>query len=504
MTVLVAQFAACGSDDPTGTTGGTPVSVASVAVTPDSANLTALGLRTQFQAVAKDAAGHTLSGKTFSWASTATGVATVNPTSGRATAVTNGTTTIRATTDGVSGTASLTVAQALAAVQVTPPLATLVSPGQTLQLTAGARDVTGNAIAGQTFTFTWSSSDESLATVSSTGLVTSLANGPRPVTITAATDGVQGRAAIRVGARPSARGFHAMAYDAESDRVILFGGGSENFIRLQDTWAYDLDTNTWTDMSPISSPSGRNVHAMAYDAQSDRVILFGGGIVGGTGASDTWAYDFNTNTWTDMSPISSPGSRILHRMVYDARSDRVILFGGLEFPANVFYDETWAYDFDTNAWTQLSPSTKPFGRVCFAMAYDAESDRVVLFGAETDQGLFADTWAYDFNTNDWTDMNPAPGPSVQNYQAMAYDAGSDRAILFGGAGGSETWAYDFNTNVWANMNSLPHPSGRWGHKMAYDEGSGRVVLFGGLTVGPSRYDDTWAYDFNTDTWTLIH
>ncbi len=108
MTVLVAQFAACGGDGPTGTT---VVSVASVEVTPGSANLTALGLTTQFQAVAKDAAGNTLSGKTFSWASTGPSVATVNPTSGLATAAGNGTTTIRATTGGVSGTASLTVSQ---------------------------------------------------------------------------------------------------------------------------------------------------------------------------------------------------------------------------------------------------------------------------------------------------------------------------------------------------------------------------------------------------------
>ncbi len=137
MTVLVAQFAACGSDDPTGTTGGTPVSVASVAVTPDTSNLTSLGQRTQLQAVAKDAAGNTLSGKTFSWASTAIGVAIVNPTSGLASAAGNGTTTIRATTDGVSGTASLTVAQAVATVQVTSAAATLfASPGETLQLTA--------------------------------------------------------------------------------------------------------------------------------------------------------------------------------------------------------------------------------------------------------------------------------------------------------------------------------------------------------------------------------
>ena len=115
--------------------------------------------------------------------------------------------------------------------------------------------------------------------------------------------------------------------------------------------------------------------------------------------------------------------------------------------------------------------------------------------------MFGDTAAYDYNTDTWTDMNPAPRPAVQDYMAMAYDAGSDRVILFGGDGDSETWAYDFNSNTWTNMFPVEHPSGRWGHKMAYDEGSDRVVLFGGETAGTTPSSETWAYDFNSNTWT---
>ena len=308
---------------------------------------------------------------------------------------------------------------------------------------------------------------------------------------------------------PSGQGFSSMVYDAESDRVILFSGDTDD--PIQDTWAYDLDTNSWTEMNmnPATSPDFfRFSHAMAYDAQSDRAILFGGEYQLGTPLSDTWAYDFNTNTWTDMNPATSPSARLGHRMVYDARADRIILFGGLSSvqPREIYLDDMWAYDFDTNAWTQLSPSTKPRGGGCFAMAYDAESGRVIVFGAEDHTRFYDETWAYDFNTNTWTDMNPAPRPSIQAYQEMAYDAGSDRVILFGGAGGSETWAYDFNGNAWTNMNPVGHPSGRWGHAMAYDEGSDRVVLFGGEGARgpfPSPTNDTWAYDFSTNTWTLM-
>jgi len=391
---------------------------------------------------------------------------------------------------------------AVASVAVTPMVATLVSLGETLQLTASASDANGNAIAGKTFA--WSSSDESIATVTDSGLVTALANGPE-VTITAATDGVEGTAAIEVGRRPLGRAFHAMAYDAASDRVILFGGLSAPIV-FGDTWAYDFNTNSWTAMNPPTSPDARTASAMAYDAQSDRVILFGGSFQQFGTLRDTWAFDFNSNAWTDMSATPSPDARTSSNMAYDAQLDRVILFGGVmnDEPGNfTYYDETWAYDFDTNAWTQLRPSMKPSERVCFALAYDAESGRVILFGAENSGGLFDDTWAYNYNTNAWTDMNPAPRPLTQAYQAMAYDAGSDRVILFGGAGGSETWAYDFNSNTWTKMNPVVHPSGRWGHVMVYDEESKRVVLFGGGT-GITPSNETWAYDFNSNTWTHMH
>ncbi len=85
-------------------------------------------------------------------------------------------------------------APTVASVAVTPASATLVSFGETAQLTASAQDASGNTISGKTFT--WSSSDVSIATVSSSGLATAIANGA--ATITATTEGVQGSASLTV------------------------------------------------------------------------------------------------------------------------------------------------------------------------------------------------------------------------------------------------------------------------------------------------------------------
>jgi hypothetical protein len=70
-----------------------------------------------------------------------------------------------------------------------------VLPGQSLQATAIVRDAQGNSISGKVLS--WVSSNPSIATVSSTGLVTGIVGGG-PVTITASVDGVSGSHSLQV------------------------------------------------------------------------------------------------------------------------------------------------------------------------------------------------------------------------------------------------------------------------------------------------------------------
>ncbi|MCH7717068.1 MAG: spondin domain-containing protein [Gemmatimonadetes bacterium] len=74
----------------------------------------------------------------------------------------------------------------VSSVVVTPAAATVVSLGDTVQLTATALDADGNTITGATFV--WASSDPATATVSDAGVVTAIASGT--ATVTAANGGV--------------------------------------------------------------------------------------------------------------------------------------------------------------------------------------------------------------------------------------------------------------------------------------------------------------------------
>jgi len=99
---------------------------AAVIATVDSATL-APGHTSQGHAVAKDAQGNVLTGKTVSWSSNNTAVATVTATTGLVTAVSAGSAVMQATVDGVAGQASVNVTVPTVITAPAPTSGTLVS-----------------------------------------------------------------------------------------------------------------------------------------------------------------------------------------------------------------------------------------------------------------------------------------------------------------------------------------------------------------------------------------
>src|SRR5438445_420717 len=172
--------------------------VASVDVTPPTAVLQ-VGQTAQLAATPKDGNGNPLSGRVVTWASSNTGVATASV-SGLVTAVAAGSVTITATSEGQSGSATVTVTTVPVAAVAVTPASPSVQVGQTAQLTATPQDANGNPLSGRTVT--WTSSNQAVATVNATGLVTGAAAGA--ATITATSEGKSGTAAGTVTTMPVA------------------------------------------------------------------------------------------------------------------------------------------------------------------------------------------------------------------------------------------------------------------------------------------------------------
>jgi uncharacterized protein YjdB len=124
--------------------------------------------------------------RTVVWSTSNAAVATVNATTGQVSGVTDGTATITATSEGVAGSTTVTVSGAplVATVTVASPSTQLPfqAVGSTLQLTQTPKAASGTTITGTTPT--WTTSSASIATVSSTGLVTCVAPGSATITST--------------------------------------------------------------------------------------------------------------------------------------------------------------------------------------------------------------------------------------------------------------------------------------------------------------------------------
>ena len=176
------------------------VPVASITINPASATTT-VGQSVTLSAQTLDAAGNVLTGRVVGWSSSDQTVATVDN-NGVVTGIAAGTVTISASSEGqtAAATVQVTSAPSVATVVVVSPAQANLTVGQNVQLSVVVRDANGNVMSSAPVT--WSTSNASLAGVSSSGLVTGVAAGT--VTVTATSGSARGTATINVQAQQAA------------------------------------------------------------------------------------------------------------------------------------------------------------------------------------------------------------------------------------------------------------------------------------------------------------
>jgi hypothetical protein len=147
----------------------------------------------------RDEKGATIAGKTVTWTSANAAVATVSS-AGVVTGTGPGTTTISASVDSKTGSATVSVAQVPVFAVTITPLAGPAVAGETTPLTVVLNDRNGNELAGRRIT--WSSSAALVATVDASGRLA--AASPGVTTVTALSEGVSGTLAVTVTPPPGA------------------------------------------------------------------------------------------------------------------------------------------------------------------------------------------------------------------------------------------------------------------------------------------------------------
>ena len=169
-----------------------PRPVAAVIVSPAQSALT-VGQTLRLTVQTTDGNGNVLTGRPASFSSSNANIASVAA-NGTVTALAPGTATITVTSEGKTGTASVTVALSpIATLSVSPTTATLLV-GATRQLVATARDAGGTVLTQRTIT--WMTGAPSVVSVSASGLVTAV--GPGVALVFASAEGRLASATITV------------------------------------------------------------------------------------------------------------------------------------------------------------------------------------------------------------------------------------------------------------------------------------------------------------------
>ena len=160
----------------------TPEAAATVTVTPSTLLLRKTNTR-QLTAVARNAQNNEVKGRTFRWTTSNPAVATVDQT-GLVTAIGVGTANIVAETNQVLGGSVVTVTEIPLGSCTLAPTASKVTVTQSVQPTLTLRDTAGTVVPTVGRAIQWQSTNEAVAAVSPTGLITTRKAGSAVISAT--------------------------------------------------------------------------------------------------------------------------------------------------------------------------------------------------------------------------------------------------------------------------------------------------------------------------------
>lgn len=223
------------------------------------------------------------------------------------------------------------------------------------------------------------------------------------------------------------------------------------------------------------------------------------------------AQDTSPLTWESLAAGQpAPPARWDHALAADESGNRLIVFGGRDSTGEAL-DDTWSFDMSSGAWAQLA-TTGPEPRFGVAAAVDRASGMLYVFGGQHGDIFYNDTWAFELATDTWTRLddgsNIAPSP---RYGLGAVIDDASRLIVSHGftfeGRFDDTWAFDTASRSWTDITPPEgaKPLKRCLHEQVWSPETGAMILYGGCSsgFGPCPQGDTWIYDAVSGVWREI-
>lgn len=306
------------------------------------------------------------------------------------------------------------------------------------------------------------------------------------------------------GQTPEPRRDGEAIYDPTGNRIVLFGGSGNNG-PLNDTWAFNLSSQTWTKLATIGGPPpARFGFDAVYDPVGHQMVIYSG--QGAGFFNDTWTLNLTSLEWKDVSPAADsarPKRRYGSAAVFDPPTRSLVSFAGFTSEAGR-YQDTQSFGLAANNWTDWTPSgNKPQVRCLLTAAFDHPGRRMIIYGGQRN-GPLDDIWAFDLAARQWTNLTPAQRPAGRMWTTSFVEK-NGKFMIFGGSGNgnyNETWEFDLAAQKWTQLQLNNPPPARNAAMGVYIESEDRFIVFGG-TGNEGVLNDVWELNRKTATVTTV-
>ncbi|KAI0778416.1 hypothetical protein BD413DRAFT_466819 [Trametes elegans] len=267
--------------------------------------------------------------------------------------------------------------------------------------------------------------------------------------------------------------------------------------------------------SPSPSPFPRYGHALPVNATTSGELFLFGGLVRETVRNDLYLISVRDLSATLLQTTGEvPSPRVGHASALVGSV--LIVWGGdtktssKSKPGDKQDDGLYLLNLVSREWTRVAVyGPSPVGR--YGHAVTMVGSKFYVFGGQVDGEFLNDLWSFDLNSlrtkAAWDLVEPVDGsprpPKRTSHVCVTY---GEKIILFGGTDCqyhyNDTWAFDTTTNTWSELNCIGFiPSPREGHSAAMVDDV--VYVFGGRGVDGKDLGDLGAFKISNQRWYMF-
>ncbi|CAG8592832.1 6523_t:CDS:2 [Cetraspora pellucida] len=237
-------------------------------------------------------------------------------------------------------------------------------------------------------------------------------------------------------------------------------------------------------------PQGLKDFGFGYNKLANKLIVFGGTTQDNSKSSATYIADLNAMTWSSLQTAQRPGARsdMIYGMdIYAGYRNTFVITGG-KGDGDIVYNDTWAFDITYNTWSQITNVISTSGPVPQIYGAVGGIDTSVQGGSQTipnttmwlthgtnGKDFFTDIWAVvfggtlatsgNFLTVSWTKISTA-GPLPPGRKATGGTILPDgKMVMYGGCNltsssdcaTSDVWSLNIGSNSNSGVPSSNSP-----------------------------------------------